>query len=80
MEQNRQQRIRTAINAALSAPRKSTLLTLKSRVPWGKYKGECVNAILKHDPQYMQWFIDQETIAADTSLRTELNRQLELAR
>ncbi len=77
---DRQQRIKSAINAALKEPRKKTLLTEKSRVPWGKYKGECVKAILRHDPQYLQWLISQDTIACDTSLRNALNTQLELAR
>ncbi len=77
---DRQQRLKNAITTALSAPKKSTLLTLKSPIPWGKYKGECVNTILKHDPQYMQWLLNETSIAVDATVRTELHKQLELAR
>lgn len=49
-------------------------------MPWGKYKGECIAAILKHDPQYIRWFANETTVTIDTSVKEALLIALEQTR
>jgi uncharacterized protein (DUF3820 family) len=52
---------------------KPVVLTLSSRIPFGKYENRLVSDILISDPSYLKWlWVEKKAIAPDTALEQRL--------
>lgn len=66
------------LRALVSADKRYRPLTLRDYMPYGKFKGENIENIIRAEPTYIAWLVgESETFSLDSEARTVLQEILE---